>query len=136
MFSCSLTDQSIEIQIRDRETSYLELSYYRRPCPRDPVTVSPMRRAIVKVRCYTIIAMTRPTITTRSLMSLVSPQTTTASDLSVKERRTVKVIRSVRGSVVTRLIPHLIRLRLSWSGGSIPRWRPGVHPTQIIILAL
>src|SRR6266702_5654071 len=55
-----------------------------------------MRRAIVKMKCD--ITTTRPTITTCSPISLANSRTTTASDLSVKQRRIVSVIRSVRGS--------------------------------------
>ena len=50
----------------------------------DSVSPSRMRRAIVKVKCDTMITTTPPTITTRSPILLASPRATIASDLSVK----------------------------------------------------
>src|SRR6266702_1174944 len=38
--------------------------------------------------------------------------------------------------MVMRLTPHPIHLRVLGSGGSIPRWRPGVRPTHMSIPAL
>ncbi len=56
----------------------------RTASPWDQVYPSRMRRAIVKVKRDTMITTTRPTITTRSPISLASPRVTTASDPSVK----------------------------------------------------
>ena len=46
------------------------------------------------------------------------------------------MIQNVRGSMVTKLIPHRTHLRVLGSGGSILRWPPGLRPAHMIIPAL
>ena len=56
-----------------RENLVLRTFLSRTASPWDPVSQSPMRRAIVKVKCDTMITMTPPTITTRLPISPASP---------------------------------------------------------------
>lgn len=68
----------------DRENLVPRTFLLRTASPWDPVYPSRMRRATVRVKCDTMITVTRPTITTLSPISLASPRATAVSDLSVK----------------------------------------------------